>query len=107
MMPCFDGWMDGWMDDDFGYKPKIPTENTLLCTRLSSIKSQRKKSIKSQSIGKKTLFDFDFVPSFGHFLSSRHLSLSGKPPQVMVLRILFIYFNFVILLHWGSSTKEI
>jgi hypothetical protein len=25
-----DGWIDGWMDDYFGYKPNIPTENTLL-----------------------------------------------------------------------------
>jgi len=25
-----DEWIDGWMDDYFGYKPNIPTENTLL-----------------------------------------------------------------------------
>jgi hypothetical protein len=46
---------------------------------------------------KPTHFDFDFVPSFGHFLSSRRLSLSGKPPQVMVRKFLSInFFNYLI-----------
>jgi hypothetical protein len=45
---------DEWMDDgDFGYKPKIPTENSaLLGTRLSY---QTKVSQKSKHRRKKTL----------------------------------------------------
>jgi hypothetical protein len=93
-----DGWMNGWMDDDCGYKPKLSHRKHSAVHKTFFNQSQRKKSIKSQSIGKETLFDFDFVPSFDHFLSSRHLSLSGKRPQVMVLRILFIYLFYLFII---------
>jgi hypothetical protein len=102
-------------DGDFGYKPKIPTKNTRQAFLHKTFKLPKLKSIKSQSIQKNTTpFDFDFFcPVLDYFfLRTRHLSLSAKPPQVMVLSnfilfILFIYFNFVMLSHWVSSTTEI